>query len=471
MARNTLKSFQWSFFSAILRKAILFSVFLLIAKAITKDELGIFREFSLVLVIFTNLSFWGLKELLIVKKDNIEKNFKSLFSFSVISSFLAFAILWLTSNPIGFYYNSSVLADLIRQLAPLVIIEVFRALFRAYTQKRLKFRFLAIVETFNVVVYSSLIVFFFFHKLDIRTLVIVFYIGNISELVSYVFYFRNLVWQSLKAVFFASNWLNLVEMISGNIKFLVNSSINNFINIIGSDLPVIILGYLYDPVYIGIYYLANQLVGQIVVLSCNSLSQVLFPTFTFLSKSEIVQKISKFFRLVTFTAFPLFFLFVITVINIVPYILGDKWTEALPVVAILAFPFASTMLMNPIASIPYVFEKPHYEIVYSLLSIILKGLALYIGCQTSFIFALKLYASVSVLLHFFFLNIIFKVLNMQKIKSTLKIIFNIIPTLIFITIYYIIAQHNTIIAFVISSIMVILYLSIVWRKKLMKAIS
>jgi O-antigen/teichoic acid export membrane protein len=467
MARNTFKSFQWSFVSALLRKVILFAVFLLVAKAITKDELGIFREFSLVIVIFSGLSFFGLKDLLIVKKEDTDKYFKSIFSFSGLTASIFTLLLYFLSNAIGMYYNSDILAQFLRTLAPLVVIEIYRTLFRSYTQKRLNFKFLAIVETSNVVVYSALIAAFYFINLSIRNLIIIFYIGNIIELFLYIYYERSLVLDAIKGVFQKDNWMFLSTTINENKNFLSITSLNTLIVLLNGNLPVIILGYLYNPLYVGVYYLANQLIGQLVVLSCNSLSQVLFPTFTLLSKEEIQSRLKRFFNLVTLSIYPLLFLFVTCVLVFTPYILGDKWIEALPVVAILAFPIGSSILMNPISSIPYVFEVPHYEMIYLMVTMVLKALALYIGYLFDFHTALKIYAIVTVILNLGFVGLVVRIIGMSITKTLAGILLELIPTFILVASYNAFSEVNAFIRISIAILVVAIYLGIIWRRTIL----
>lgn len=437
MQRNTLKSFQWSFFTAIFRKIILFAVFLLIAKAITKEDLGIFREFSLVLGIFTSISFLGFKDLLIVKKENTKAIFQELFLFSLVTSVLTLIILYLIAPTIGKYYKSEILATLLTTLSPLICLEILRIAVRAYYQKILRFKILSIIETINVLVYSSLIVVFYFFKLDITSLIIIFYFGNLIEFILLLALESELIKDTLKQLFTMNLVKRFITTYKNNFKFLLTVTSNNIIAQLLNDLPVIILGILFNPVAIGIYYLANQLIGQPVILACNSLGQVLFPTFTFMSKDEISSKLHKFFHVVTLLAFPLFFLLVIYIINFVPLVLGAKWSEALPIVAILAFPFATTMLMNPISGIPYVLELPHLEMIYMIITLCLKSLAIYLGHFAGFETALIYYAIIAVILHLTFIALIIHIVKGKIFKTILTIILKSIPTLSFITLYII----------------------------------
>ncbi len=458
MQRNTLKSFQWSLFTALLRKIILFGVFLLIAKAITKEDLGIFREFSLVLGIFTGISFIGFKDLLIVKKENTKALFQQLFLFSLFTSLISLIGLNLLAPLIGKYYKSEVLSSLLVSLSPLISLEIMRIAVRSYYQKILRFKLLSIIETVNVIVYSTLIVFFYFLKIDINSLIIIFYFGNFVEFILLLSFESELMKDTVKKIFTKNLITDFLTTYKNNFKFLITATSNNLISHLINDLPVIILGILFNPVFIGIYYLANQLIGQPVVLACNSLGQVLFPTFTFLNKVEIYQRLNKFFKIVTRLAFPLFFLLVIYVINLVPLLLGDKWNEALPIVAILAFPLATTMLMNPISSLPYVLELPHIEMIFMIVNLSLKSLAIYLGHFTGFETALIYYAIITVVIHLIFLALIVHLIKGNVFKTLFSIILNSIPTLAFITIYLSLGNQHNFLNLALSTIIVGIYL-------------
>lgn len=466
MQRNTLKSFQWSLFTALLRKVILFGVFLLIAKTISKEDLGIFREFSLVLGIFTGISFLGFKDLLIVKKENTKALFQQLLQFSLIISVVTLVILYLVAPTIGKYYKSDILTTLLLKLSPLICLEILRIAIRAYYQKILKFKLLSIIETINVLVYSALIVIFYFFKLDITSLIIIFYFGNLIEFILLLFFESDLIKDTLKQLFTIKLAKSFLETYKSNSKFLLTVTSNNILSQLINDLPVIILGILFNPVAIGIYFLANQLIGQPVVLACNSLRQVLFPTFTFMSKSEINAKLHKFFNIVTLLVFPLFFLLVIYVLNFVPIILGDKWSEALPIVAILAFPLATNMLMNPISGIPYVLELPHFEMIFMVLNLSLKSLAIYLGHFGGFETALTYYAITAVIINLSFVALLSYLVKGKVIKTLLIIILKSLPTLSFIGFYLILDTVSPILRVIALTGSVGLYLLIGFHGKI-----
>lgn len=463
MKRNTYKSFQWSLFTALFRKLILFGVFLLIAKEIGKEDLGIFREFSLVIAIFASISFFGFKDLLIVKKESTKSLFQELLQFSIIIALFSSLALFLLGPRIGQYYKSSLLGDLLVSLSPLIGLEIFRLALRSYYQKKLRFKALAIIETVNVLVYSALIILFLFISLDIKSLIIIFYFGNLVELILLLAMESSLMKETLGKVFSFSLLKDFALSYKRNKKFLLTASSNNLLSMLINDLPVIVLGILFNPALIGLYYLANQLIGQPVVLACNSLGQVLFPTFTLMTKAEIRERIAKFFRIVTLLAFPLFFLFVIYVENLVPLVLGDKWNQALPIVSILAFSLATTMLMNPISSLPYVFQLPHIEMIFMIINLSIKSLAIYLGHTAGFETALLYYVIASMLIHLVFISLVTKLLEGSIVKSLVSILIKSIPTLLLILIYQLLGDWTSFYKLLLLSILILLYLIIAKR--------
>lgn len=468
MQRNTLKSFQWSFLTAILRKIILFGVFLLIAKAISKEDLGIFREFSLVLAILAGFSFVGFKDLLIVKKENTKALFQQLLLLSVLVSGVALIILYGFAPLIGKFYKSEVLAHLLRALSPLICIEIIRFAFQSYYHKILRFKLLSIIETINVVVYSALIIIFYYIKLDIKTLTLIFYFGNLLELFLLIFFERKLVAETLQRLFSLQLLKEFLATYKANSRFLITATSNNLISLLGNDIPVIVLGALFNPAAIGIYYLANQLVAQPVVLACNSLRQVLFPTFTFMNRAEMRTRLHQFYQLVTIAVYPLFFLFVIYILNFAPLILGAKWSEALPIVAILAFPLATTMLINPISSLPYVLELPHLEIFYMLTGLILKTAAIFLGHYSGFETAIIYYAISTIILQLGFIGLVSKITDDKIFRTLFKLVLKFIPTLILIALYLLLSGFNPYLRVALLTVLVGIYLLVSYRLKFIR---
>lgn len=462
--RNTFKSFSWTFVTSLLRKIILFVVFIIVANTVSQEDLGVFREFTVVIGIFVSLSYFGFKNLLIIKRDRTEEIFSLLLVVALVTSLISMTILFLSAPLIGKHYHSNQLTLLCYNLPFITVLESFRVVWQAYYHKKLSFKRTSIFETINVFLYSSLILILYFFSLNVTTLVIVFYIGNLAELLLYCYYEKKILPRVFNHVFKGKIIHFLKEIIKRDKKYLINSTINDFTSVLASNTPIIVLGLLFKPAFIGVYYLANQLISQPITLICNSLAKVLFPTFTYLSKSEIKDRLTRFYNVITLIAFPLVFLFVIYLIKFVPIFLDEKWISAIPVMLIIAVPITTNMLVNPVSSIPEVFEVPQYETIYFLCSIILSSIALVIGSTGGPGFALLIWSFIAIVMQMFYIFMISKILEC-KAKDYYKMIAkNSLFTIILILIYWVLKDSITFIVLFLFTISIVSYVGIMLKK-------
>ena len=125
---KTITAVRWSFLSFFLRRLVIFGVFILISRVLTKADLGIFREFALIIAIPKVLSSLSLEYLLVLNEHN-----KKIFSYALKAVFITGSIcavlLLLLSDFIGSLYHSKELTKILYFSPLILIIEIYRNLF------------------------------------------------------------------------------------------------------------------------------------------------------------------------------------------------------------------------------------------------------------------------------------------------------------------------------------------------------
>lgn len=380
----------------IIRRLIVFLIFLYISHYITKEELGVFREFSLVIIMPVILAFFSLDYLYIVVKDDFENLYGDLVRIGLFSSLIFTVILFLFSEHIGKAYHSETLGMLIRLLAPIIIMEVLRKTFFIRYSKRMEFRLISILETVNVLFYSLIILLLIKRYSSVWLIVIAFYLGDFLE--TFLFFIHDHVFftKTIVTVFDVKRVMKSFSTVKQHGNFCLNTTLNHAIGYFGGNAPVYVSGLLFKPEILGLYYLANQLINTPVTIITASLKDVFFASLAKCSKTEIASRIDRYFFFIITMIFPLFIMYLYGLQKMIPYYINSKWQGTLEMLPVIFFVTLSTLLSNPISSIPIIVKKPHYELIWNAVSIVLSVITLIVTAKYGFINSLIAYTFVSV---------------------------------------------------------------------------
>ncbi len=80
---------------------------------------------------------------------------------------------------------------------------------------------------------------------------------------------------------------------------------------------------------------------------------------------------------------------------------------------ILGLSALTTLVMNPLSSIPLVFRKPHIELFWRILSLILTSAGLFIGSRLGFYQAIAGFVIAKSFTHVLFLGIVFRMIRLD----------------------------------------------------------
>jgi len=416
MSRKVLlQGVRWTLLTTILRRVVSLGLFVFLAKWLTQDDFGIYRSFSLILVLLTYFTNLGLDYHYLVSRKQAKLNFHALLQLALIASLVITLLLVGSGVWLGELYHSRYLGKLISVLGGLIFVEALRRVARVKAQKLLLFKELALAETLNVFLYSalSLVLIFFWRK--VWLFIVLFYVGNLAELLYLAAILPPLHRADLTRLC-QTAWLKKTLSVMGKQRaFLANVSLINIFQMYSSNAPVLFLGALVAPNYLGIYFFASQLIAIPVGMFTTSLSQVFFPLLAQNNASSNLQGIRRYTSLVLKIGIPALFAYALALQYLVPLIWGNKWLEALPLILALVLYYGTSLLHNPISSIPYICRKPSWELIWNLITLILRIAALAIGSRVSFSFAVLLFCIVSAVMH-----LAFYYLSLALLKADLK---------------------------------------------------
>ncbi len=425
---HVLSGIRWTLATTVIRRVITLALFYFVAKWLSQEDLGVFREYCLVLGLFSVVSSLSLDFHYIIERRQNQVSLIALWQLAIVSSVVGFILLSLASGWLGSLYQSEVLAKLLRYASIFLVIEVLRRTVRAMASRQLQFRELALGETWNVVFYSVLtLVALYFHR-SVWVYVIAFYLGNLFE-TAYLWQLNQTsISRALKqAAGRMGLWLKVLKC---NKVFVTQATLVSFINQVASNAPVLILGMLVEPRYIGLYFFASTLVGVPVGMFNAAVGQVFFPVFAGKKDGDIAGMAKRYLRLVGNLGLPLLLLFSFVMMYAVKWLFGDKWFGAVPLIPTMFIIYGGSLYVNPIGGIPFIKRKAGWELGWNILSFIIKVVAMLAGLIVTFQLALFAFAMASALMSVSFYLMSMHMLGVSLKKTLGRVLLSFVPVMV-----------------------------------------
>lgn len=323
---------------------------------------------------------------------------------------------------LGRLYHSPELGKLLLFSLPVMGIEVLRLLQRAWAQKQLRFRELAIAETVNVLFYSVLAVVGLFFIRKVWLYVALFYLGNLAEALCLLWLNPSFPGSVLRRIPRFRSLNPSLGILKQNAGFLANVNAVNVLQVYAGNAPILFLGMLAAPEQMGLYFFASQLIGVPVGMLTGALSQVFFPVFAVQDRAVTLSHIRRYTSLVIQAGIPLLIGFGFALQYLIPLILGNKWNSALPLISYLLLFYGSSLLHHPISGIPVLCRKPHWELIWNCISLLTRIGALALGFRYGYNTAVLLFCIVSAVLHLAFYLMSLALLREPVIKASLTLL-------------------------------------------------
>jgi len=427
-----IRGIRWTLATTVLRRLCSLLMLFFVAKWLDKGDLGIFRTYNLLLLMLSFIASLGTESQYLTSSKRPLMNLYGMLQTNLIISTLLVLTMALGGRSIGRLYASQELGLLISFAAPLIWIEALRKVYRTTAQRALLFKNLAIAETLNVFCYSLLVLSLVYFYRFAWLFSVLFYLGNLIEL-----FYLAVVQGKDKTLnrmlqnpfrYLAQNLANLWK----NRTFLTNVSLVSLLGTYSGNAPILYLGMLIDPALLGLYYFASQLIGIPVSMLTGSILQVFYPVFAQRSRELVLQNIHRYIRMVCLLGLPLLLLFAFLFRLLIPLVFGGKWDQSITLIYYMVIIYGSSLLHHPLSGVPYICRKPHYELYWNLISLLLRIAALALGLKAGFVTAILYYSIVSGIMNLAFYVMAMAILGAKLRLSIQKLLWGLLPTLVFI---------------------------------------
>lgn len=139
-SKKVLTNLVWRFAERSGTQIIQFVVQIILARLLTPEDYGIIGLITVFIAIASTFADSGLGLALIQKKNADEKDFSTVFFFSIVFSIILYIILFACAPFIADFYENIALTDVIRVLGVTIIIGGMNSVQQAYVQRTMQFK-------------------------------------------------------------------------------------------------------------------------------------------------------------------------------------------------------------------------------------------------------------------------------------------------------------------------------------------
>ena len=331
LKKKTIIGLIWQYAEKCGSQIITFVVSIILARILTPADYGIVGLITVFISISLVFAESGMGQALVQKKDADDRDFSTVFYYSIVFSMLIYAILFFAAPFIADFYNEPILVNVLRVLGLTVIIGAFNGVQRARIQRDMQFKM-------------------FFYATLVGTV--------ISAVVGIVMAYTGcgvwaLVWQQISGrliavvvLWFVTKWKPMLVFSFTSMKRLFGYSwkllLSALIDTVYNNIYSLIIGKFYSSADLGHYNRGKQFPILIVENVNGSINSVIFPVLSKMQdeKERFKATVRRSMKTSTYIIFPLMAGLAAVAEPLVRIMLTDKWLPAVPFIQFCCFSYA-----------------------------------------------------------------------------------------------------------------------------------
>lgn len=373
---KTEQGFIWTFIETIINYSIQFIVGIILARILSPSEFGLIGMIMVFITVSQSLIYSGLNTALIQKKDCTNLDYSSVFYFNIFLGILLFLFLYFTSGFIADFYKTDQLNGIIKVLSLGLIIDAFGIIPQTILTKKMDFKTLTHISVISSILSGLVAVYMAYNNFGVWSLVALSLIKNI---INTIYYWFIRIWKPIFVFSFSS--------LNGLYKFGKNLMLSNLIDVFYQNSLYIIIGKYYSAKELGFYNRAERFQALFSQTLTSVLAKVAFPALSNMNNNEFIkdayQKMLQ--RSMYLNSLLMFGLGAIAS-NLIPFLIGEKWNESIPLLQLLIFVGVLYPAQSLNSDILKVYGRSDY---FLKLEIIKKTIAILILIISSF-FGIKM---------------------------------------------------------------------------------
>jgi len=327
IAGKTHKGFLWSAINQFLNHGSSIAITIILANLLTPEDFGlvgmvvVITEFSRVILNF------GFGQALIQKSDVNKTDFSSVFWVNLGLGLLLGVVLYFLANNIASFYSEPRLILMVKWLSINYFLGALGVVPQIIFVKKLDFKSLAQIRVFSVVIAGVIAVLLAYYNFGVWSLIVM-----------------NIVRTALISVLsiLKSGWRPLleisVESLRSIFKFSVNVFGNETLNYWMDNIDKILIGRIVGDQALGLYRQSYSFMMLPVNNVSRVINSVLFPSLSLVKENKefLSKAFNKSIRYTSYMVFPAMVMLYITSSSFVLFVLGQEWTDMIPILEIFS---------------------------------------------------------------------------------------------------------------------------------------
>ena len=320
----------WKFGERIGAQLVSFIVRIVLARLLSPSDFGVIVLITVFIDIANVFVSSGFGSALIQKKEADQLDFSSVFYFSIVMSWIFYAIVFLGAPLVASFYGKDILCPILRVLALKIPLAGVNSVQQAYVQKKMLFKrffFSTLIGTAGSAVVGIVMAYMGFGPWAL----VAQYLFN-STLDTLILWFT-VKWRPI----WAFSGKRMKELFSFGWKMLCSELIHTSYGQIRS----LIIGKVYTEKDLGFYNQGGNMPRLVVTNINSSVTSVLFPAMSMkqdLKKMKEVVRLS--IRVSSYVMWPLMIGLMVMSAPVVSLIYSDKWLPCVPFMQIACLQYA-----------------------------------------------------------------------------------------------------------------------------------
>ena len=316
-----------------------FVINIVLARLLTPEDFGCIGMITIFVAVSQTLIDGGFGSALIQKKDATQQDFSTIFYWNILFSVFLYVILFSASPSIAAFFRMPQLTDILRVLGVVLLTNAFGLVQKVKLRKQLDFRKIAISNIGSNTIAAVIAIVMAHNGFGVWSLV---WMQLFTSVIFGIFLWILAKWYP--SLIFS---LDSLKRLFGYGGYLL---ITNVLQDFCTHLQGVVIGRKFSAVEMGLYSQAKKMDEVACLTFPNIIVQVVFPLYSELQNdlNRLRELLRQNTRVISFIIFPLMTLLIVIADQIIVFLFGEKWVDAVPYFQVLCIGgfFACLQNMN-----------------------------------------------------------------------------------------------------------------------------
>ena len=371
-----LTGIGWNGAGHIVRLIVGLATIAVIARFLSPAEMGLFNLVWIVLGLASGFAATGSTLALVQRKSITSVDIQATFQLSLLIGAFGLLVTWLIADPLGSFFGEDKLPPVLKLSAIGIIFLVLPSTQFSLLQREMNFRVYSGVQVFAVVLSSIFAIYLAIEGFGVWAMLAYHVVPGILSFVALCFLVKHKLlsrprWTELRSLFTFGSHLSF-GVVTGSL---------------AQNLPNILIARLLDTNALGLYSMALRICDMSYRQIARMVSPVLLPAFSSMqdNHSRLSSAYIKATKSILVLTFPAVILLLGPTEYLVTLLLGDQWSEIVPLVRLLAIAQVFFSFGANISSVFIATGEPQYTWKWNIISAVISALSIAVGYRWNLI--------------------------------------------------------------------------------------